>query len=215
MVARQDDSVEPNRTVQALPSSSIPYGKLHSRIVDLIASTYAGESGSPKERMFRAMSEVAGKQALHPVDPQMLTKLVEIVSAPLDGPLGSSPGTADSELLKRLARLTELAAEIRDAQDTSPAAKAIAETAQQSTTQAAEKLDVQRSSDGAGTTLSGFWKKLVLKDVEGAFEGGAAAVTIAPALVGIFAVPVTAAAAFGVVISAGVRSAIAHAERNA
>jgi hypothetical protein len=57
-----------------------------------------------------------------------------------------------------------------------------------------------------------FWKKFVPKDVEGAFEGGAAAVTIAPALVGILAVPVVAAAAFGVVVGAGVRSAIAQAE---
>ena len=211
MLVPRDAVVEPNKTAEPLPYSPIPYGKLHSLIVNLITPAYAGEADNPKERMFRAMSEMAGKQALYPVDPQLLTMLIEIVSAPLPGTLGSSPGPAESGLLKRLAQLTELATEIRDARDTSPAAKAIAETAQQSTTQAVEKLDVERSKD-INTSLSGLWKKFVLKDVEGAFEGGAAAV---PALVGILAVPVVAAAAFGVVVGAGVRSAIAHVERPA
>jgi hypothetical protein len=65
----------------------------------------------------------------------------------------------------------------------------------------------------ANVAKTSFWTKFVLKDVDGALEGGAAAVAIAPAMVSLFSVPLAAAAAFGVVVVAGVRSAVAQIER--
>jgi hypothetical protein len=65
----------------------------------------------------------------------------------------------------------------------------------------------------ANVAKTSFWTKFVLKDVDGAFEGGAAAVAIAPAMVSLFSVPLAAAAAFGVVVVVGVRSALAQIER--
>jgi hypothetical protein len=58
----------------------------------------------------------------------------------------------------------------------------------------------------ANVAKTSFWTKFVLKDVDGAFEGGAAAVAIAPAMVSLFSVPLAAAAAFGVVVVVGVRA---------
>jgi hypothetical protein len=110
--------------------------------------------------------------------------------------------------------LIEISAKIRDARESSPAAKAIAETALQSTTRAAADFPAERTKiEAKNVPLSNFWGRFVLKDVEGAFEGGAAAVTVAPAFAAAFPIALPIAAAFGVVVGAGVRSAIAYAER--
>jgi hypothetical protein len=49
-------------------------------------------------------------------------------------------------------------------------------------------------------SLSSFWGKFVLKDVEGGFEEGAAAVTVAPVFATAFPIALPIAAAFGVVV---------------
>jgi hypothetical protein len=61
-------------------------------------------------------------------------------------------------------------------------------------------------------SLSNFWEKYVLTDVKGAFEGGSAAVGIAPAFAAAFPIELSIIAAIGVVVGAGITSGIAYAE---
>jgi len=68
---------------------------------------------------------------------------------------------------------------IRDRNGASPAAKAIADTAQQSATRAHEQYRKEQKSEmQTGNLLERYWRKLVWPDVEGAFSGGAAATTL-------------------------------------
>jgi hypothetical protein len=210
----EERMVEPSKPSERLQVASIPYGQLHSQIVQKIASTYESAGANAKQRVFRAMAEMAEKQALYPGDSTALTELVETVFAPLEGPVDDSTGVASRQLVEIQRSLIGISATIRDAKEASPAAKAIADTALQSTTRAAAEFPVERSkAEARSTPLLSFWGRFVLKDVEGAFEGGAAAVTVAPAFAAAFPVALPVAAAFGVVVGAGVRSAIAYAER--
>src|SRR4051794_13592461 len=67
MVAPQEVAAERGKAPQT--SYLVPYWKLHTLIVDQIVSTHAGEADNPKERMFRAMSVMAAKQAVYNDDP--------------------------------------------------------------------------------------------------------------------------------------------------
>ncbi len=196
-------------------SHSLPYSQLHAEIVKRISISYKSPGADPKQRMFRAMSEMAAKQALYPGDSADLEQVIETVFTPLDGFLEDNSGEGARKLLQMLKALNDISTKIRNAPDTSPAAKAIAETTQQSANQAAEEFDTQRRQPEARTTtLKNWWGKLVLKDVEGAFEGGSAAVTIFPAFSAAFPWTLPIAAAFGVVLGAGIRSGIAYGEGN-
>jgi hypothetical protein len=206
-------------TYEALPTHSLPYGQLHEQIVQIITATYTSIGATAKQRMFRAMSEMAEKRALHPGDSVALAELIEVVFSlhdrPLDELLSNISIEGVRQLLEVLVSLNKISTKIRDSKDTSPAAKAIAETTQQSATRAVEEFGIEQKKPSAkNTTLKNFWGKLILNDVEGAFEGGAASAAVFQAFTGVF--PLTllpVAAAFGVVIGAGVRSGIAYAER--
>lgn len=150
----------------------LPYGHLHAQIVQKITLTYKSDGATPKQRVFSAMAEMAEKQALYPGDSMMLTELVEIIFANLGGVLDSSSNGADRQLLDMLRSVNEISARIRNAQETSPAAKAIADTAQQSTTRAAEEFKVERTKPEAKTTqLSSFWRKLCIARCRGRVPG--------------------------------------------
>src|SRR5262245_7912669 len=69
-------TLEQDKTREHREIYSIPYGQLHSQIVEQIASAYKSEGGTQKQRIFRAMAEMAGKQALYPGDTTLLTELV-------------------------------------------------------------------------------------------------------------------------------------------
>lgn len=208
------EASKPSERIERIQAPSVPYGQLHSQIVQKIASTYESAGDNAKQRVFRAMAEMAEKQALYPGDSAVLTEIVETVFAPLQGTLNDSTGEVSRKLVAIQRSLIEISAKIRDSRESSPATKAIAETALQSTAHATADFLAERTKvETTNEPLSKFWGRLVLKDVEGAFEGGAAAVTVAPAFATAFPIALPIAAAFGVVVGAGVRSAIAYAER--
>lgn len=149
---------------------SVPYGQLHSVIVQQIESTYKGAGENAKQRIFRAMVEMAEKQALYPGDSGALTELVQTVFDPVEGREDSN--TEPSwKLVQTQQSLIEIAARIRDSKETSPAAKAIAETALHSTARATREFSVEHKKAMPNrTSLPIFWGKFVLKDIEGGFE---------------------------------------------
>jgi hypothetical protein len=207
--------IQEERTPERQQVPSMPYGQLHSEIVAKIESSYKSAAGDAKQRVFRAMAEMAEKQALYPGDSAALTELVDNVFAPLsDDPLNDEKGEVSRKLLEIQRSLIEISARIRNARGASPAAKAIADTSLQSSTRAIAELSVELTRPAANRmSLSGLWGKYVLTDIKGAFEGGSAAVGIVPAFAAAFPIGLSIAAAIGVVVGAGITSGIAYAER--
>ena len=181
----------------------VPYAQLHSRIVDLIAEPYLGGAG-PKERAQNALSQMHENHAVNSEDVQVLTELLETALA-----------DTNEDVAKRLSAVKGIAERIRTSQSASPASKAIADTAEQSGTRALDRSTAEPQASTTSSTLgSKIWRRLVWPDVEGAFSGGAAAAVAYPALAEHypFAWPLQMAAAFGVVVAAGVRSGVAYGE---
>src|SRR4051812_11937255 len=50
------------------PTPSVAYGQLHAAIVEVIEERYKGAKGQAKQRIFRALADMADKQALYPGD---------------------------------------------------------------------------------------------------------------------------------------------------
>ena len=191
---------------------SLPYGQLHAQIVTKLTVHYESAGSNDKQRMYSAMSEMAESQALYPGDTTVLSQLIDVVFSPTEVLLGDATGDAAGQMLELMSSTHEVAARIRSDGERSPAAKAIADTAQQSATHAAAQFNQERKrADAKNRSLKQFWGKYVLKDVMGAFEGGAAAVTIAGAFAPVAPMALPVAAAFGVLIGGGAMSALAHA----
>jgi type VI secretion system protein ImpC len=183
----------------------VPYARLHAQIVQRVAESYqAGED--PKYRAYRAMAEMAERQALAPGDSEPLSRLI-------DTTLAGRPETP-SDLDRRAAEVKSISTSIASREGASPAARAIAETAEQSVEKAADWLQKSQTAQGQnGSLIERAWRKLVWPDVEGAFSGGAAAASVLPAFSNsLSAVPMPVIAALGVVIGAGIRSGVAYGE---
>ena len=204
------------KTAERVQGLSVSYGQLHSDIVQKIESMYKSARDNPKQRVFRTMAEMAERQALYPGDSEVLTELVEAVFSPLEGTLDDTTGEASRKLVQIQRTLIEISAKIRDARGASPAARAIADISLQSTARAAAEFSIERTKLPAADrmTLPSLWGKYVLKDVEGGFEGGAATVAIASAFAAPLPIALPIVAAFGVLVGAGIRSALAYAERD-
>jgi hypothetical protein len=198
---------------------AVPYGQLHAEIVRRVADSYIGGGGTALARAYRAIAELAGARALAPEDDAVLREIADVVFAETPTPPAHDPPLDARDtawLLDRLRVLSDAAARTHASPTASPAARAIADTARESTTRAAERLPAAASANEPHTRAS-FWRKYVLQDVDGAFQGGSAAVTIAPAFAPALGVAqpvaVAVAAAFGVVVGAGIRSGIAYGEK--
>jgi hypothetical protein len=204
------------KPTEPLESPSLSYGHLHSEIVRKIEATHKAAGENAKQRVFKAMTEMAEKQALYPGDSAILSELVEIVFGPAEGGEVTNVDPA-WKLLETQRLLIEISAKTTNSKVASPAAKAIAETSLHSAARATTEFSgEQKKPAGPGKlSLASFWGKFVLKDVEGAFEGGAAAVTIAPSFTATFPITLPFAAAFGVVVGAGIKSASAYTDRGA
>lgn len=184
----------------AFHAGTVPYAQLHAQIVDLIADSYASGS-DPKSRAQHALREMNKLGALNSGDPPLLMEL-------LDTALADTNEKSPAELLSEV---SHVAAKIRT-HPASPVSKAIAETAEQSGRRAAEEYESKQKSEKPGL-ISTLWRRLVWPDVEGAFSGGAAGASISPALAAHQVLwPVQIAAAFGVMIGAGLRSGMAYGE---
>ena len=179
---------------------AVPYAQLHAHIVDLIAEPYRS-GDDPKRRAQRALMEMDEKGALNPGDSPLLIELLEIVLA-----------DRQKDVSERLAAVKDVAGKIRSKENASPASRAIAETAEQSSARAAGEYAVGQKPSGTIRGAAKIWRKLVWPDVEGAFSGGAAAATVFPALASSLPWSLQIAAAVGVVIGAGIRSGVAYGE---
>jgi hypothetical protein len=83
--SRETTTTQEERTPEPRQVPSLPYGQLHSEIVTKIESGYKSATGNAKQRVFRAMAEMAEKQALYPGDSVVLRELVDNVFTPLSG----------------------------------------------------------------------------------------------------------------------------------
>jgi type VI secretion system protein ImpC len=202
IVAPQGHPTLPNANAPNSPLADyeVPYAQLHEQIVDLIAASYRS-GADERQRARQAITEMDERGALNSGDNPLLNELID-----------AALSDAGDNLSDQLGRVTEIAARIRD-HETSPASKAIVDTAEQSGKRAVREYDSEEKL-GAGTGVaSALWRKLVWPDVEGAFSGGAAAAAASSALAtSSFAWPVQIVAAFGVVIGAGLRSGVAYGE---
>lgn len=195
---------DPKKSDSAPPAAPVvvPYAALHAQIVDLIADPYrAGKD--PRQRAYEALREMDEKRALNPGDSRLLAQLADTALT-----------DTQEELPGRIASLRKVVAKIRGKRDSSPAARAIADTAEHSSSRAAQELATggqpPHQEKESGPLI---WRKLVWPDVEGAFGGGAAATAAFPVLTSSsFPWPLQMAAALGVVVGAGIRSGIAYGE---
>jgi len=194
---------------------AVPFAQLHSQIVDRIAAPYR-PGNDEKHRAYRAMAEMAEKRALHPGDAELLSDLIDLVFRPQQEDSAGNAAAFAPDGVDRLAAVCSASAAIGSRDGASPAAKAIAVTAQQSATRAHEHYKRgQPSEKRKANPLERYWRKLVWPDVEGAFSGGAAAATIFPSLMSSqFPLALPMVAAIGVVIGAGVRSGVAYGEES-
>jgi hypothetical protein len=187
------------------------YGELHAQLVREVSAGYRGGSENAKQRMVRSLAVMAEHQAIYPGDTVRLEAVIEVA---MDEPKTSGAANKDTfdlldELLRRVNELSKLNTEAMGAEDASPTARAIAQTAHQSASEAAEIMRTRRATQPQTPPAAhwALWRSLVLPDIEGAIEGGAAAVTIAGDLAPMAA---PAAAVLGVVVGAGIRSGAAH-----
>jgi hypothetical protein len=188
---------------------SVPYGQLHLQIVKKISASYKNAGGDLKQRMFKALTEMAEKQALYPGDSANIEEIIEISFTPFPD-TSIDPEVAD-KLLMILKSLNDVHSRVKDNPGSSPAAKAIAEITYQSASEAAEQIRTrQNKPELSNTTPQKLWKKWVLEDLWGCVEGGAAAATIFPGFsAAILPLSYSMAIAFGVVVGAGIKSGIA------
>jgi hypothetical protein len=178
----------------------VPYAQLHERIVDLIASSYRN-GADPRQRVQQAITEMDERGALNSGDNPLLNELID-----------AALSDTGENLSDQLGRVMEIAARIRE-HKTSPASKAIVDTAEQSGKRAVREYELEEKLGATTGVASALWRKLVWPDVEGAFSGGAAAAVASSSLAtSPFALPVQIVAAFGVVIGAGLRSGVAYGE---
>lgn len=200
---------EPTSPLEVNQTDSPPYGQLHLQIVKKIRTSYKGAEGDAKQRMFRAMAEMAEKQALNPGDSADIEEIIEIAFTSLPDHDNIPREEVYSELLKILKALHDIHSKVEANPNSSPAAKAIAEITHQSANEAADEIRSQRNK----VTPGKLWGRLVLEDLEGCLQGGAAAVGLFQPFstaFGAWSLPVVAA--LGVVVGAGIRSGIAYGE---
>jgi hypothetical protein len=201
----------------------ISYGALHMVIVDKLAKHAVQLDVSSKELVFKYMSEMADAGAIFPGETKLLTPLIDEMYAP-----AQIPTTVTINSKEGYSALSDVVVSVNNSYNqimlnkVSPATAAIAGTAQQSTLMAAEthkahssKADL--SPNNPPVMFASFWKRIAISDLEGAFEGGAAAMEwqhafhFVPEPLG--SLSMSLAAAFGVVVGAGLKSAGARVER--
>jgi hypothetical protein len=198
-------------------AETVPFGALHKQAVERIVASYEAGNTTIKQRILGAMAVMAEKRVFLPGDYEEVTALVDVLIRPENWPddpvlmnsnvPGAGSGEGVRRLLQMLADLNDAAAQILSRSESGATAKAIAGTAQESGTRAAADVAKPQPS---GTTTRTLWRKLVLSDVEGAFQGGAAAAAIAPAFGPLMPAALPVAAALGVVVGAGIRSGLAR-----
>ncbi len=188
----------------------VPYGTLHARIVGEIARNRTDATIADKNTILTAIAKMAEQHALYEGDVETITALVEVLFEPEKWKV-SSDRSQEELLLQTLSALITASTKVSERTGASPAAIAIAETMQQSGARAVAEITDASKPPPPNTPIQSRWRKLVLNDVDGAFQGGAAAVSIAPAFGALpFAIPI--AAAFGVVVGAGIRSGLAYGD---
>ena len=186
----------------------LPYGQMHAQVVEAVAKEYAA-SGDEKARALRAIAGMLERRALAPADSAPLSEVAEVALTP------PAEGARES-MTEKLTTLTRIAQELSQSAGSSPAARAISETARESAERACGEFDRRQAETEAKLSPPSFWRSLVFPDVEGAFNGGAAAAGVFPALqAAAFPLALPLAAALGVVIGAGVRSGAAYGEHRA
>jgi hypothetical protein len=213
----------PTKVLAAIATSNdsvtqVPYGDLHDTIVGKIASRSPADAFIAfKEGAYASIARMTEARALNEGDSAELAKLIEEVDSTLkigapDSALQDAYGQGTRLLLQFSTNLTRTATWVRTRVGASPAAVAIAETAQQSATTAAQHALSPNTVNQPTETAQSLWRRLVLPDIDGAFEGGCAAVDVAKAFETISpsAIGIPIAAALGVVIGAGIRSGHAY-----
>jgi type VI secretion system protein ImpC len=211
-VARMKESFPAPPAPKTAPASldpPVPFAALHARIVERVAEPYqSGENA--KYRAYRALADMGASQALDAGDSEPLSKLIDATLS--EGSPGVRASTTE-ELDRRLAEVKDISAAIAVREGSSAAARAIAETAEQSVERANGQIRGDESLTRSANVLERAWRTLVWPDIEGAFSGGAAAASVAPAFASSLAnVPMPVVAALGVVIGAGIRSGVAFGE---
>jgi hypothetical protein len=203
-------------------ATRVPFADLHDVIVGKIAERSPADAAIAfKEGAYASITRMTEGRALNEGDSAELIQLVEEVDSTLsvgapDFPLQDSSGQGTRLLLQFTTNLTRTTTRVRSRFGASPAAIAIAETAQQSATTAAQHALYPLRPIKQDETAKSFWRRLVLPDIDGAFEGACAAVDVAKAFetMAPFAIAIPIAAALGVVIGAGIRSGHAYREKS-
>lgn len=204
---------KPQAELGAVAAPPVSFGAMHARIVEVTRAGFAGEGTDERLRMARAVARMAEKGGLYPGDGEALQPLVETILSLDETPNDSDLDKAHTEILQAVGAINASAGAIRSSPERSPAARAIADTAQESATRAVQAMPALLAAPQAPPKRGRFWRRFVLKDVVGAFEGGAAAVEIFHAFAPLVAFTAPVAAAVGVVLVAGVSSALAQEEK--
>lgn len=179
-------------------------GQIHQKIVKRISITYRNSEEDDKQRMLRAISDMADSRALNPGDSIHIEETIEIAYRPLSDETDSF----SDQLIETLTALNKVHSNVKNNPTCSPATKTIIEITQQSSIEAAEKIRLSKEpNNGKKKKL---WKNLVLEDLDGGLQGGAAVVTISPA----FNLSLPLATALGMLVGAGIRSGIAYGKIN-
>jgi hypothetical protein len=200
----------------------VPFGNLHDVIVGEISRRSPADTAIAfKEGAYASIARMSETRALNEGDSAELTKLVEEVDSTVkigapDFALQDSTGQGTRLLLQFTTNLTRTTTWVRTRPGASPAAIAIADTAQQSANTVAQHALSPAGGNHPNETALSLLRRLVLPDIDGAFEGACAALDVAKAFESMspLAIAIPIAAALGVVIGAGIRSGHAYRDQS-
>ena len=217
-VSRTNDFEEPISPTQEKNRYTLSISQLHRKIVRRISATYESSGNDDKQRMLRAIGEMADGRVLNPGDSPHIEKTVNVAYSPL---YTTEDENFSDKVIETLATLNEINNKVKTDPNCSIAAKTITEITQESSNEATKEIQ----KDLANNTKKQLWKKLVIEDLRGALEGGAAIggiiadfglnLPLATAVTGIF--PALGSnlslAALAIVIGAGIKSGTAYGEK--
>jgi hypothetical protein len=221
LILELKQAVEPSKelpTAPDLPRERVAHhgkavGQLHAQIVQRILATHEPAGIPPKERLYRALGDMAERGILYPGDSALLAEMIEAVYPPAEYESDDING-AYTLLINTQSSLNEVDIKLKAAKATSPATQAIVDTTQQSVTHAAKHYQlIPIESKASRPSLAEFWNKYVLPDVTGAFVGCSAAADIVPIYAPQLDPSIQLVAAIGAIVAAGVTSGRNIAEK--
>lgn len=219
---------EPNKPPQrsweaklAQPLSSTSYGDLHNKLVERFTIQEGNAARDERKQIQSMIREIADLQVISAGDTGDLMQIANIVYDESFFETGMNNEQITMKMYSAQIALSTMNDQMRIRPDASAPARAIAEIADQSSKKAVAEMEAASAQPPPiqpqlmVEKKQSIWKSIVQPDLKGAFTGCQAAVSLQPVALDFSAITLSAAAAIGAVIGAGIQSAAAFSSYKA